>query len=117
MLALPTTSPVNVAALDEKDPNAGGAYHLYAIQFGGPDQVCVIQFQHGARGLSTSVPGVFDDDLLAILESRLSDFQEGPFACQENATALDGIRVARRALADRVAARIKKGVLGVNLSH
>lgn len=34
MHAIPTNSPVNVAALDEADPNAGGACHLYGIQFG-----------------------------------------------------------------------------------
>lgn len=114
MRTLPVTCPVNVAALDERDPNAGGASHLYAIQFGGPDEVCRIQFQHGPRGVEGSKPGVFEDALLAILEDRLASFQAGPFACAENDRALEGVRAARQAQADRVAARMKRNVLGVN---
>lgn len=117
MHAIPTNSPVNVAALDEADPNAGGACHLYGIQFGGPSDVCRIQFQHGARGVEGSRPGVFDDDLLAIIEDRLAHFQAGPFACQENQYALESVRIARQALGERVARRVSKGVLGVNANH
>jgi len=117
MKALPTNSPTNVAALDEKDPQAGGASHKYGIQFGGPKDVCVIYFQHGPRGLPDSTAGIFDDDLLAIAQDRLEAFQEGPFACEENAEALLSIVGARKALGRRVAARIAKGVLGANEKH
>lgn len=117
MRSVPTNSPTSVAALDEKDPNAGGAHHLYGIQFGGPDDVCRIQFQHGPRGVEGSVPGIFTDDLLAIVQQQLEDFQAGPLACRENADALDAIKEAREALSLRVARRISKGVLGLNKSH
>ena len=117
MRSLPTHSPVSVAALDDRDPNAGNASHKYAIQFGGPDQICSIPFQHGPRGVEGSTPGIFDDDLLAIAEDRLRGFQSGPFACLENGIALDHIIQAREALASRVAKRIAKGVLGVNQNH
>lgn len=117
MKSIPTNSPTNVAVLDEKDQNAGGACHLYAIQFGGPSEFCRIQFQHGPRGAADSVAGVFDDDLLAIVQSRLEDFQQGPFACTENADALLYIKVARDYLSLRVARRISKGVLGLNENH
>ena len=65
MRTLPNNAPTNVAALDDRDPNAGNASHEYGVQFGGPDKVCSIQFQHGPRGVDGSVAGVFDDDLLA----------------------------------------------------
>lgn len=117
MRSLPTHSPSNVAALDAKDPNAGNASHQYAIQFGGPDKICFIPFQHGPRGVEGSIPGIFDDDLLAILEDRLRGFQSGPFACEENEIALALIVKARDALAERVAKRIAKGVLGLNQNH
>lgn len=117
MKSIPTNSPTSVAALDEKDPNAGGAHHLYGVQFGGPSDICRIQFQHGPRGAEGSVPGIFTDDLLAIVQNQLEDFQAGAFACQENADALDGIKVARHALSLRVARRISKGVLGLNEKH
>jgi hypothetical protein len=117
MRSLSVTCPVNVAVLDEPDPKAGNANHDYAIQFGGPDQVCRIQFQHGPRGAEGSTPGVFDDALLAIVEDRLAGFQAGPFACEENLVALGAVREARAAFAERAAKRIAKGVLGLNEKH
>lgn len=117
MRALPNNAPTNVAALDDQDPAAGNASHLYGIQHGGPSDVVKIAFQHGARGLATSRSGIFDDDLLAIVEDRLRGFQSGPFACEENALALSHVVAARNALGQRVAARIARGVLGANEKH
>lgn len=117
MHTIPNNAPTNVAALDDRDPNAGGACHTYGIQYGGPTEVCRIQFQHGARGLPTSTAGVFDDDLLAIVEDRMAAFQAGPFACAENADALRAVQAARAALGVRVARRVAQGVLGANKSH
>jgi hypothetical protein len=117
MRALPNNAPTNVAAIDERDPKAGNASHTYGIQYGGPKDVCHVQFQHGPRGVEGSTPGVFDDDLLAIIEDRLVGFQSGPFACNENAEALTAVRDAREALGKRVARRIAQGVLGANVKH
>lgn len=112
MRAIPVTCPVNVSVLDE--PGPGGANHSYAIQYGGPEQTLHVQFQRGPRGEEGSASGVFEDALLAILEDRLAAFQSGPFACPENGEALDGVRAARKAMADRVAKRMARGVLGKN---
>lgn len=114
MKALAVICPVNVAALDDPDPNAGMASHEYAIQFGGPKDVLHIQFQHGPRGEPSSKAGVFEDALLAILQDRLEGFQSGPFASEGNAKALLGIKAARDGLGERVADRMKRSVLGVN---
>ncbi len=117
MHAIPTCSPTNVAALDARDPEAGGASHTYGIQWGGPQDMTIVQFQHGARGVAGSTPGVFDDDLLAIVQDRLEAFQAGPFACGENEDALEAVRTAREKLSARVARRMAKGVLGANEKH
>jgi hypothetical protein len=117
MKTIPNNAPSNVAALDERDPAAGGASHTYGVQYGGPKDVCRIQFQHGARAVEGSTAGVFDDDLLAIVQDRVEAFQAGPFACPENAIALASIVAAREALGVRVARRIKAGVLGMNANH
>lgn len=117
MKSVPTNSPTSVAALDEPDPKAGGARHLYAIQFGGPKDLCKIQFQHGPRGVDGSVPGIYTDDLLAIIQQQLEDFQAGPFACPENGEALGHIQAARHALSLRTARRLGQGVLGLNEQH
>jgi hypothetical protein len=117
MRTLPNNAPTNVAALDSRDPLAGGASHDYGIQYGGPKDVMRIQFQHGPRGVVGSVAGVFDDDLLAIVQDRMECFQAGPFSCDENAETLHYIRAARGALGVRVAKRIAQGVLGANEAH
>lgn len=117
MKAIPNNAPTNVAATDERDPNAGNASHVYGIQWGGPKDVTTIQFQHGPRGVLGSKPGIFDDDLLAIIADRLEGFQSGPYACAENATALSHVMQAREALGLRVARRISQGVLGDNAAH
>ena len=117
MHAIPNNAPTNVAALDDRDPKAGNTSHTYGIQYGGPKDVCHIQFQHGPRGVEGSTPGVFDDDLLAIIEDRLVGFQSGPFACAENAEALKCVFNARLHLGKRVARRIAQGVLGANAAH
>ena len=117
MKALPNNDPTNVAALDARDPLAGNASHAYGIQYGGPKDVCHIPFQHGPRGVVSSTPGVFDDDLLAIVQDRLEGFQSGPYACIENAEALKAVQFAREALGQRVARRIAQGVLGANAPH
>jgi len=117
MHTIPNNAPTNVVALDPRDPEAGNASHSYAVQYGGPADVCRIQFQHGPRAVEDSVGGVFDDDLLAIIEDRLAGFQSGPYRCEENAEALDAVRRARAALGLRVARRVAKGVLGVNAEH
>jgi len=114
--SLPNHAPSNVAALDARDPTCGNASHVYGIQYDG-GSVCRIPFQHGPRLQEGSKPGVFDDDLLAVLQDRMEGFQAGPFACVENGVALEHIRAAREALSERVARRISQGVLGKNESH
>ena len=117
MRTIPNNAPTSVAALDGRDPYAGNASHEYGLQFGGPKDVIRIQFQHGPRGVARSTAGVFDDDLLAIVQDRLEGFQSGPFVCDENAQALDAVKAARAALGLRVARRIAQGVLGANETH
>lgn len=114
MKAIPVTCPVNVSALDDPDPKAGNASHKYGIQYGGPNEVLVIQFQHGPRGEGSSIPGVFEDAVLAIIQDRLEGFQSGEFKTAENELALSHVKSAREALGERVARRMARGVLGVN---
>lgn len=116
MRSIPNNAPSNVAALDERDPNAGNASHLYGIQFA-PEGVLRIQFIHGARATAEHVPGVFDDDLLAIIQDRLEGFQSGQFACPENEEALVAVKAAREALGRRLAVRMSKNILGKHEQH
>jgi hypothetical protein len=99
---------------DERDPNAGGASHKYEAWIGNA-RVAVVQFQHGARNIPGSVPGMTEAALMVILIDRLRAFQAGPFACRENAIQLTHLEEALHWTRARADARAKRGVLGQNL--
>jgi hypothetical protein len=121
-------SQLKIEVLDQ--PGVGGASHIYAISglqlsrnsaaLYVPDGVAAkydddtaatIIFQCG--GIPDSgVNGVTNEALLAIVIDRLECLQAGPFAAQENATALSNAREALRALQKRTMARIRRGVEG-----
>ena len=105
----------SVVALDEKDPNAGGASHQYAIPHPEHGVVATVQFQHGPRNAPGSVSGTFDGQLLDIVADRLECFQAGPFASEDNAEPLRLIRMAAALLNQRAVKRQARGVLGVNV--
>lgn len=113
-------------------PGPGGAHHVYALagvdtnkndaaasvtdeQEAEVDKVdpkaSVVIFQCGGIP-DKGVNGVTNEALLALVIDRLEHFQAGPFAAQENATALQNAREALRALHKRTENRIKRGVEG-----
>lgn len=112
----------DVYAFDEK--GNGGAHHVYNIVSAGvpplplttqiPVVNVIISFQDGPRKESNSKHGVLDTDLLEIVRDRLKCFQEGPFASEYNAEALQYIEKALEAMNRRVEDRIKRNVLGTN---
>ena len=107
-----------VYAVDEK--GNGGANHRYQIlstpDKQNPEQFVdvTIQFQNGARREWGSMLGVIDTDLLEIVRDRLKGFQEGKFATEYNAKALEHIELALMYMNRRVEDRIERGVLGTN---
>ena len=117
MQAIPNNTPTNVIALDARDPNAGNASHVYQILWGEPGEDVVLQFQHGPRNVPGSIAGLFDDDLLAIVQDRMECFQSSPFACTENEEVLAAVRAARAALGKRLARRVVQRVLGKAEPH
>ena len=104
-----------VYAVDEK--GNGGAYHRYeiiAIPVETDARTQYIQFQNGARKEESSIHGVLDSDLLEIVKHRLECFQEGEFANDYNAKALEHIEIALMYMNRRVEDRIERNVLGKN---
>ena len=96
----------------EKGP--GGAYHEYRIEHprDGWTSASVIKLQKGPRTDPKSESGVLDCDLLEIVRDRLKCFQEGEFACRENACALTHIEEALMWMNKRVEDRAERNVLG-----
>lgn len=105
-----------VFAKDKK--SFGGACHEYdilALQGEKTNTVMgTIKFQKGARKESGSKHGVIDTDLLEIVRDRLQCFQDGDFASEYNAKALEHIEIALMYLNRRVEDRIERKVLGTN---
>lgn len=60
-----------------------------------------IEFHSGPMG--NGVNGVLMEDLLKCVLLRLDGFQQGPYACNENAEAMEHIQKAMRALDTRTA--------------
>ena len=107
----------NVYATDEK--GNGGANHKYEIRAvvnaETNEFLCQpIYFQNGARKLPDSEHGVLDTDLLEIVRDRLIGFQQGEFATEYNAKALEHLELALMYMNRRVEDRIERQVLGTN---
>lgn len=75
--------------------------------------IAILNFQSGAIK-EVGVNGIFNEDLLRIIETRLERFQETEYICLENEIALDSVRVALEALTDRTARRKLEGVEGTH---
>lgn len=96
---------LRINVLDQ--PGAGGACHLYEVS--APARgLGLIQFQNGA------IKGLTHEALLAIIIDRMRAFQNGPFACTENALALTHCEGALDALQHRTRERIARGVEGTH---
>lgn len=76
----------------------GGACTVYSIEYG--EAPVQLQFP------TTMQVGLTNEALLAIVHDRLTSFQAGPSACQENDTALDHIDAALCALRSRTVRRV-----------
>lgn len=100
-----------ITILVTDEPGAGGANHTYVVA--GPSFVQTIQFQNGPIG-EVGVNGTTQEVLLAIVRDRLESFQNGPYACDENDTALGAIITAIEALHSRTRARVERGVEGTH---
>lgn len=93
----------------------GGAHHSYEIVRNDTNEVIArIQFQNGARKLPDSMHGIIDTDLLEIVRDRLTSFQNGDFATEYNAKALEHLELALMYMNRRVEDRIERNVLGTN---
>jgi len=95
------------------DPDQSGASHVYMGSIEAAP-VLTLQFQKGPRGELGSTPGVTEAAVLAVLIDRLKGFQEGPYACKENAIILSGLEDCLHWTKARADERASRGVLGKN---
>lgn len=109
-----------IFALDEK--GAGGANHVYDVREVMPEDATAskdeifakVKFQDGAIK-ENGINGCHNEDLIAIVIDRLQGFQNGHFACRENAIAITKLEEALLWLNKRTADRIRRGVEGTSV--
>lgn len=82
----------------------------------GVEDVCLaeIHFQEGPIK-ENGVNGVMNEDLIAMVITRLEHFQKSEFACRENALAITKLEEALLWLRKRTIGREKRGVEGTNI--
>lgn len=76
-----------------------------------------IVFQHGGTPADVGANGCRVEDVIEVLQEKLLDFQGRELACEENATALYHLDLAREALTLRRRRREEAGVLGTHEAH
>lgn len=105
---------LNLLVVDEF--GAGGANHRYEVYLGeGKKRKCwEIDFQNGPIKES-GFNGLSGEVLLAINIDRLRCFQQGTYACRENAIALTHLEEALMWLQKRTRERMARGVEGTML--
>jgi hypothetical protein len=104
---------------DEPDPKNGNASHCYICTID-PTKIgvaaytrTVLEFQHGPIA-EVGTNGITHEVLLAILVDRVEGFQSGPYACEENALALEALKAAQAAFHSRTKKRVERGVEGTH---
>ena len=116
----PANDKLTISVADKA--GAGGAYHRYVVSgFDTSTNVSAdeveteltILFQNGPIN-DVGVNGITQEVLLAIVADRLRSFQDGPYACRENALALTKIEEAQHWLQQRTIARMRRGVEGTH---
>ena len=80
------------------------------------EDVCVgeVHFQEGAIK-EHGVNGVMNEDLIAMVITRLEHFQRSDFSCRENALAITKLEEALLWLRKRTMGREKRGVEGTHI--
>lgn len=107
---------INVIAMD--GPGSGGASHHYRVEPitashpQGAIRPFDIRFQDGPIGSPADVNGASNEALVAVVIDRLQGFQNGPYACRENALALTKLEEAMHWLHSRTRERVQRGVEG-----
>jgi hypothetical protein len=110
-------SKIDIGVLDP--PGAGGASCRYVVfvpndGFNQELNASVVQYLTFHSGPVEGGPQgpITHEVLLAILEDRLVGMQAGPYACDDNAEALDHLRCVIECLHRRTKKRLARGVEG-----
>jgi len=102
-------------------PGNGNDCHEYAVLNSHPSEnskdlppLTYVRFQNGPIK-EAGVNGCQNEDLISMVIDRLQGFQEGAFACRENAIAMTKLEESLMWLRKRTQDREDRGVEGTNI--
>src|SRR5215469_9766015 len=87
------------------NPLRGPADYVLTHQYFGDEVVCYLHFHYGPLDKKTETRGIPNEALLAVVIDRLQAFQNGPYACAENALALRSLEDAMKWIRKRTEER------------
>lgn len=93
---------------DAQGRPAGGSTHGRGFTIAWQDGPLAVD------GVRRDPNGAFVEDVIEAAIGRIAFYQDSGFACQENADALDALRVAAKRLDERTKAREARGVEGTH---
>lgn len=93
--------------VDDEQPHV---YHVHGPDASGLKMNITFQNQPPAQGIT----GLTNEVLASIMIDRLKQFQQGAFACKENAQALTHFEEGLHWLQQRTISRIRRGVEGTH---
>ncbi len=97
----------------ESDFKFNAPHHFTVYRKEDTTKLCDIDFQEGAIKES-GVNGVMNEDLIAMVITRLEGFQNSEFRCRENACAVTKLEEALMWLRKRTVGRENRGVEGTH---
>lgn len=106
----PVNDVLKLAAVD--GPGPGGANHAYDVTLP-TGMVWHFAFQNGPIG-EAGINGLTNEVLIAMVIDRMRAFQDGAYACEENAFALGYLQAALAEMKKRTDKRVARGVEGTS---
>jgi len=120
-----TSTYTEVYHEDEGDERFNAPNHFFVVKSGSDPKdiehrhiysgglLSGIHFQEGPIK-EESINGVYNEDLIAMVITRLEHFQKSEFACRDNAIAITKLEEAMLWMRKRTMAREKRGVVGTH---
>jgi hypothetical protein len=99
---------------DKKDQKFNASHRFEVKKAGSEVRLLGVHFQEGPIK-ENGVNGVNNEDLIAMVLSRLQSFQESEYRCRENAMAITKLEEALLWLRKRTMGREKRGVEGTHI--
>lgn len=99
---------------DKEDINYNAPHHFYVVSTNENDVLGEVRFQEGPIK-EAGVNGVCNEDLIAMVITRLEHFNQSDFRCRENSMAITKLEEALLWLRKRTIGRENRGVEGTHI--